>query len=318
MAEKSRREFLRRVIGTAAAASFLPFPSLSEQKGDSRMSFDDGKRKVYVFSKNLQWLNYSQMAEFAAECGFDGIDLTVRPEGHVEPKRVEEELPKAVDAVKKSGLEIRMITTSILRADDPHAYATLRTAARLGIAQYRMGWHEYPDDKSLSYTWQTIEVELQKLASLNKQVKIKGCYQNHEGNGVGASVWDIGMLIHKVNSPHLGIQYDVRHATVEGANSWVRDFEYVKPFIHSLDIKDFTWEKRDGRWQTQNVPLGEGAVNFDRYFELIAKLPPEIPLCIHYEYPLGGAENGSRTLTLDARQVMDAMKKDLNFVRERI
>jgi L-ribulose-5-phosphate 3-epimerase len=35
--------------------------------------------KINIFSKHLQFLNYYDLAEAAAEMGFDGIDLTVRP-----------------------------------------------------------------------------------------------------------------------------------------------------------------------------------------------------------------------------------------------
>ena len=39
------------------------------------------------------------------------------------------------------------------------------------------------------------------------------------------------------------------------------------------------------------------------------------PLQVHYEYPLGGANNGERTLTLPREEVFAAMKKDLSRVR---
>ena len=60
--------------------------------------------KIHIFSKHLQFLNYQDLAEAAAEMGFDGIDLTVRPKGHVLPERVESDMPKAVEAMRKVGL----------------------------------------------------------------------------------------------------------------------------------------------------------------------------------------------------------------------
>ena len=36
---------------------------------------------------------------------------------------------------------------------------------------------------------------------------------------------------------------------------------------------------------------------------------------MHYEYPLGGAQNGTAQLTLPREQVLAAMKKDLDAVR---
>ncbi len=53
-------------------------------------------------------------------------------------------------------------------------------------------------------------------------------------------------------------------------------------------------------------------------FLLIATLPIEIPLCVHFEYPLGGAEHGDRKITMDAKEILDFMKKDLAFVQARV
>ena len=97
-----------------------------------------GAFSINIFSKNLHWLDYSGMAAAAAEMGFEGIDLTVRPAGHVLPERVAEDLPKAVEAVKKAGLNVFMITTAINNADDAHTEAILKTAHALGISYYRM------------------------------------------------------------------------------------------------------------------------------------------------------------------------------------
>ena len=44
--------------------------------------------------------DYNEMSKVVAEMGFDGVDLTVRPQGHVLPERVEADLPKAVEAIR--------------------------------------------------------------------------------------------------------------------------------------------------------------------------------------------------------------------------
>jgi sugar phosphate isomerase/epimerase len=313
----TRRSFIQKASLASLAIPAMGSTSLSAINF-AGSPIEEGKRKIHVFSKHLHWLDYKHMAEFVAECGFDGADITVRKDGHVEPARVVEDLPKVVEAMKKAGKEVTMITTSILKAEDPNAYAILKTAGRLGIKYYRMGWYDYMPDKSVDYNFGVIDVELQKLVALNKQFKIKGAYQNHAGDGVGSAVWDIGMLLKKINSPWLGMQYDIRHATVEGPNSWPTGYEYVKPYINTLDIKDFTWQNKDGKWAPQNVPLGEGVVNFDKYFSAVKTLSVEIPMCLHFEYPIGGAEHGAKTISLDAKEVMDIMKKDLAFVRERV
>ncbi len=77
------------------------------------------------------------MAETAAHLGFDGIDLTVREGGHVEPTRVQEDLPKVAKIVRRAGLSIPMITTGIEDIDSPNAETIIRTASDVGIYRYR-------------------------------------------------------------------------------------------------------------------------------------------------------------------------------------
>jgi L-ribulose-5-phosphate 3-epimerase len=56
-------------------------------------------------------------------------------------------------------------------------------------------------------------------------------------------------------------------------------------------------------------------VDFRRFFRLLKEYKLEIPVSLHYEYPLGGAENGSSKLTIERNDVISAMKKDLSTLK---
>jgi hypothetical protein len=56
-------------------------------------------------------------------------------------------------------------------------------------------------------------------------------------------------------------------------------------------------------------------VHFPEFFGMLAETPFAGPVQIHYEYPLGGASNGARTLTMPRAEVLAAMKKDLGMIR---
>ena len=71
-----------------------------------------GAPPLCVFSKHLQFLDYSSLARTCRELGLDGVDLTVRQGGHVHPERVDRELREAVTAMRAEGLEVPMITTT--------------------------------------------------------------------------------------------------------------------------------------------------------------------------------------------------------------
>jgi sugar phosphate isomerase/epimerase len=276
---------------------------------------------ISIFSKHLQWLDYDEMARVAAEMGFDGVDLTVRPQGHVLPERVEDDLPKAFEAVRQAGLDIHMITTSVTSADDPYAEKILKTAGSLGIRHYRMGWTYYDDSRPVEDTISLMQQQMSRLALLNERFSISGEYQNHSGVGAagiyfGGSVWDLAGVLKNLNSPWLGSQYDIYHATVEGANAWPVGLKLINPYIRTLDIKDFQWAKKDGKWSSESVPLGEGTVNYSKYLDLIKKSNIKCPVSMHYEYPLGGAEHGSKMLTMERERVIDAMRRDLAIFKK--
>jgi len=326
----SRRNFTAKLIfaaGIAASGAHRRiFASpLSDMKKKTPVSakpeINPDAFKVSIFSKHLQWLDYKDMANVLKEIGFDGADLTVRPGGHVLPDRVEEDLPKAAEALAIEGKKIYMLTTAIDNADDPFTVRILKTASSLGIRHYRMGWGHYDNTRSVEENISSIQLKLTKLALLNEKYSISGEYQNHSGvasEGIyfGGAIWDIAKVLKEINSPWLGSQYDIYHATIEGANTWPVGFKLISPFIRSIDIKDFKWIERDGKIRSEAVPLGEGMVDFRRYFRLLKENKLEIPVSLHFEYPLGGAENGSSKLTIERGEVVSAMRKDLSNLKK--
>lgn len=191
--------------------------------------------KISIFSKDLPELGYDQMASLVADMGFDGIDLTVRPGGHVLPENVARDLPNAIKAAKQKGLNIYMITTDIWEADDPFTEPILKTAASLGIQYYRMGRRFYDEKKSIANNLETFKTAFKKLAKLNQKYHIRGECQNHSGGGFGAPLWDILEVIKNMDSLWTGVQCDLFHATVEGANSWPIGFDLLKPFIGTIE-----------------------------------------------------------------------------------
>jgi sugar phosphate isomerase/epimerase len=179
-----------------------------------------------------------------------------------------------------------------------------------------MNWFPYDQIITMSENLTRMKARMEKLARLNEKYGIHGAYQNHSGNSFGASVWDLWEVI-KDHDPHyLGCQFDVRHAMVEGGNSWVNDLMIIMPYIRTYNIKDFVWNKKDNKWQAESVPLGEGMVDFAKYFELIKLHSVKGPVSMHFEYPLGGADQGARALTIPKEKIIQSMKTDLVKLRQ--
>ena len=324
----TRRNFIAKSVLTAAGVTagvnsgILNGASVRADKTNPVLAKvpDPDAFKISIFSKHLHWLDYNGMAKALSDLGFDGADLTVRPGGHVLPENVEKDLPKAVEALAKEGKKVYMITTSVINADDPVSEKILKTASSLGIKHYRTGYMHYSDKTPVKDDLERFHKQLSKLAILNAKHSISGEYQNHSGNygsGIyfGGPVWDLAATLDKINSPWLGSQYDVYHATVEGANAWPVGLRLISRHIRSADIKDFTWMTRDGKIRSVTVPLGEGMVDFKTFFTILKENHSGMPLSIHYEYPLGGSEHGNKELTMKKEDVLAVMRKDLETLK---
>lgn len=320
-AAASRREFLARMtqaaIAVGAASLLRPLSAQAPNAMPARpITGAAAPAGVHIMSKMLQWLDYSGMAGTATEVGFDGIDLTVRRNGHVEPQRVEEDLPKAVEAVRKAGLRVDMMISDLTDAN-PVAERVLKTAAALGIKHYRMGYYIYDKTGPIMPQLDKIKPRLRDLVALSSQHGLVANYQNHSGaQYVGAPIWDFHYLIRDLDPRWVGSQFDIMHATVEGGRSWPTEVRLIADRITTIVLKDMTWGKKGSHWEDDCCPLGEGMVDFPAYMQMLKERNIQVPCSLHLEYDLGGADKGAKKLTVEPSVVIEAMRRDLRVARK--
>ncbi len=319
--DNSRRNFLKTGL-TMASGALLASEGYAEKIFSSAHSDNSSiktlSHPVCVFTKCLQYLDYDQLALTIAKAGYDGADLSVRAGGHVLPESVRKDLPRAVKALEKAGVSTPMMVTTIVDADDKYTEPVLGTAADLGIKYYRMGYLDYDKSKTIPQNIDTHRKAFEKLEKINRKYGIHGSYQNHSGNRVGGSVWDLYLIIKDLDPKYIGIQYDIRHAIFEGAQSWTVGMDLVAPWISSCPIKDFFWKKERNRWMANDVPLGEGMVNFDTFLKKYKELKLSGPFSLHLEYDLGGADKGSRTPTMPHEEIAGYLKADIDWFRNKL
>ena len=135
-----RRDFINQTT-LVGSAFFIPGTGIADSLFNDKNSTK--KLEIHLFSKHLQFLDYRDMSEAAKEMGFDGIDLTVRPKGHVLPERVIDDLPKATDAMKSFDLIPRMFSSNVIDASNETQKTVLKTAKKLGYEFYRTAWIKY-------------------------------------------------------------------------------------------------------------------------------------------------------------------------------
>ncbi len=274
----------------------------------------ENNHPVRLFSKPLDNYDFGFMCECLVKSGIDGFDLTVRPGGKVEPALVETKLPELVAEAKKYNLEIDMIVSAILSADDPYTDRILKTASVAGIKYYRLGWLEYDIELGIMESLKKYRKIFYEIAELNNKYNVHGSYQNHAGSYIGGAVWDMNELLNGLPAKDIGIQYDVRHAMVEGTNTWILGMRLIASHINTLAVKDFTWKTINGKPEPVTVPLGEGMVDWDNYFKMLKELNINGPITLHVEYPL--LEPGEDKLSYSKQQeiIVSKLRKDMDFI----
>jgi sugar phosphate isomerase/epimerase len=218
---------------------------------------------------------------------------------------VEEDLPKMVEAMKKRGKEVTLITTEITKVD-PLAEKVLRAAAKLGIKKYRLGFTKYAKDKPVPETVREVGAALKDLAALNRELGLQGGWQNHSGvDYVGASLWDLYIMMRDLDPKHIGVCFDIGHATLEGGLSWPLQARLMEPYYVAVFLKDFYWEKSAKGWAPRWCAFGEGSVQ-KSFLTNLKKSPYPGPLCQHHEYKELGT----------GPEMIANMKRDLAKLRE--
>ena len=294
----TRREFVT-ATAAAAAVSAAVSPGLFAQ-GEEEKRF-----KIIGFTKPFQNLNFEATTNTVAEIGWDGIECPVRPKGQIEPERAPDELPRLVEALKKQGKELTIVTTAITSVSQPHTEQLLRTAAKLGIRRYRLGFLKYDLTRSIAGQVAEIGAQLRDLAAFNTELGLQAGFQNHSGRDqVGAPVWDLWTMIRDLDPRHMGVCFDIGHATIEGGLSHPIEARLVQRHFSAVFVKDFLWERTDNGWRERWVPLGDGMVD-KSFFKWLKTTTFAGPISQHHEYDHG-----------DGRPMVARMQKDLKVLRE--
>ncbi len=283
-----------------AISSHLPF----EKKANGPIPF-------YLFSKVLQWMPLADVPNAVKDMGFDGIDLPVRRNGFFDIPDLKAKLPNVVRQSANLGLRTPVLTTDMNIGRMAEMDEFLKILAGEGIQHYRMGYLAF-SSKEVKKELSEMNSTMKKAAALHEKHGVTGHYQNHAGRRIGGSVWEVYHLLEGIDPDHVGVQFDLRHAMVEGYQSYENIFNLISGQIRSFDLKDFVWGNPSGKGDVPvNVPLGEGNVDFKLLLEHPGFKSPVVPKILHVEYDLGGAEHGDKNPTVSGEKIVSAIKKDV-------
>ncbi|MGQ9690587.1 MAG: sugar phosphate isomerase/epimerase family protein [Thermoproteota archaeon] len=263
--------------------------------------------QLLLFSKMFQKLPLVKFAEFAAEVGFEGIDLTVRPNGYIEPNEVEEQLPDAIGIFESRGLKVPMITTEITSVDQPYAGEVFKTASEHGVKYLKLGYWKYGGFGFLRKQMSKIRKELEGIQEISRKHNITSAIHTHSGMFMTAEPAIVWLILEGFNPDFVGAYIDPGHMIVEGGLAgWLMGMDILSEKIRMMAIKDYAWFKTGGGWHVETVPLGEGLVPWKSVFENLKKIGFKGPISMHSEYdlPLNGI---IRQTEMDIRYVKNIL-----------
>ena len=263
------------------------------------------------FSKHLADLGWAELGRAVREAGFDGVDLTVRPQGHVLPERAAADLPRAIEAIRAAGSTVPMVTTDLTSASNPAARPLLEAAARSGVRFFKTGYWRYSGSPDVRAQVQAAGDDLAGLASLARDCGIELGFHNHTAY-IGAALWEIAPAMDRLDPKWAGYYFDPRHAVAEGGGGAYKAATHlVVPRLKLMALKDFLWTKSAKGWRIENCPMGEGMVDWAWFAKVVRAAGFTGPISLHFEYEIPGATPQERTA-----RTLEAAVKDLAVARK--
>ena len=274
----TRRELIAVAAGAARAAAQTQPPPPEPPKPRSAPLLS-------IFSKHLAKLHYSELGPVIKTMGFEGCDLTVRPGGHVQPELAPAALFRAIEGLRGEGVEVSMITTSLVSAMEPYARNVLAIAGSMGVPYFKPGYWKWNGAANLEGRLLEVKRDIAGLAVLARGYRIAMGVANHSGDYVGESLWETRQLVADQDPQWIGYYLDPCHAAAEGGvGGWKVALQLALPRLKMLAVKDFYWAKEGGKWTVKMCPLGEGMVEWPAIFAALAKARFTGPVSLNLEY----------------------------------
>ncbi len=270
-----------------------------------------------MFSKMLQEFDVSGAGDVIKELGFDGVDLTCRPGGHVLPERAIEDLPKAVQTLRDKGLSVPMLTTGILSADEAHAQDIFHMAADVGVPQLKLGYHLYKEFGTLEMVIEDTRAKMRGVAELAKQYGVTANLHIHSGGYVTAEAAVLYLVLRDFDREQVGAYIDPGHMYNEGGLAgWKIGMDILSPWINLVAAKSMGWvreDRADGTavWHNKMLPIRQGMVQWPEVFECLKAIEYDGPVSLHSEY-----KGGHSWKDLTTEELIAQTREDLAYIRQ--
>ena len=249
--------------------------------------------------------------------GLDGLDLTVRPGGHIAPEAAPRELPKAVQAAKQHGVRILMLTTAITDPDK-NAEGILARCGEFGIERVKLGYYHYKGFGTLRQQIDDCRKRIERVAKLARKYQVLPCVHIHSGSIIPCGGHIAYELFRDFSPEDVGAYVDPMHMVLEGGvDGWRQGLDLLAPWIALSSLKNASWHQterdQDGqqRWRYLKCPLADGIAPIRQYVGVLNQLGYRGIYTLHSEYNDSGS---FRRLNID--ECLEQTRKDFVFVKK--
>jgi sugar phosphate isomerase/epimerase len=269
-----------------------------------------------AFTESFQGWPIPEVCEKFKAIELDGLDLTVRPGGHINPADAPEKLPFAARAAREHGVRLSMLSTAIVEAN-PEAEALLAAAAAAGVDRVKLGYFRYDKFGTLARQIDASRRKLEGIAKLGAKHKVLPCVHIHSGDTIPASGAIAFLLLKDFSPKEIGAYVDPMHMTVEGANDgWRQGLDLLAPWIAISSLKNcqIAPTERDAqgqqRWGFKKCPLADGIAPLPQYLSTLSSLGYHGLFTLHSEYC-----DGNSWKVLNADECLDQTRRDLAYAK---
>jgi sugar phosphate isomerase/epimerase len=273
--------------------------------------------KYVLFTDNLSDLSVAGAADAAKAAGFDGLDLTLRPGGHVPPEDSDRGLAEAKRVADAAGVAIPMVSTALTDTDSPHAESVFAAAAHYGTRSLKLGYWEYRPFGTAAAQIDQARARLRRLAALGRKYRVLPCVHCHSGRFLAAGGPLLYQVLRGFEPGEVGAYVDPMHMTIEGGRSaWEIGLDLVAPWIALVGIKNFRWLPSDRdrhgqrRWRWEYCPLADGMAPLPEFMAYLRQLRYDGIVSLHSEY-----KGESSFRRLDTPQLLAQSAADLAYLK---
>lgn len=241
-----------------------------------------------LFSQAMADVEYSYFGPIVKQMGFDGVDLTVRPGGHVEPRLSNVDLVRAIESMTGPGLEVPIITTGLITPYDPTLLPVLAIAGHTKVPLFRPGNWRADNPAFLR--------DVMGLAATGARYKIGMAFHNYTGEDEGEAPWEVAPVLAGLDPMWVGTFFDPIHAR----DKWEPMLKSALPRLRAVALKDFTISEG----KATPCAMGHGVVDWAKFFGILAQAKFYGPLSLRVDYA--------------PKDMIGAVTKDHEFARKKM